>query len=150
MTLQREAMLAGFRFDTEYAAGLLFAADVTEAATRPEHGAHGAERLKDPYAQELLRCQRNYEWCDNRHDVDLAVHGALRATVDYVARRYALSPSPEPGRPHQLWPDLDDRLAALARALEFAAAAAEDAWRRNVRSAGFRCSRAAAFAPVRQ
>ncbi|BCJ47857.1 hypothetical protein GCM10010168_22160 [Actinoplanes ianthinogenes] len=115
-------------FATEYATGLLFAADVTEAATWPERGTHGADQLKEPYLQDLLSNQRNYDWCDNRQDVDVAVNGALRATVDYVARRHALSPSSAPGQPRQLWPDLDERLAALANALHFAASAAEKAW----------------------
>jgi hypothetical protein len=124
--------MSGIDFETEYAAGLLFAAELTEAATRPERGTHGVERLKEPYAQELLRSQKNYDWCDNRQDVDTAVHSALRATVDYVARRHALSASSAPGVPRQLWPDLLERLAAMAKVLEFAAVAAEVAWRHHL------------------
>ncbi|WP_139128906.1 hypothetical protein [Micromonospora nigra] len=111
-----------------YAEALLFAAEVVDAATRPPHGDHGEEVLRDPYAQKLLRHQSDWSWCDNRQDVDLAAGGALRATVEYVARRHATALPDHTGRAAEHWPDVDDRLARLASALRFAAEAAEQAW----------------------
>jgi hypothetical protein len=113
--------------ETEYAAALLFAAEVTDAATRPGYGHHGEERLRDPYARELLGRQGSWALCDSRQDVDMAAAGPLEATVGYLARRAALAPWSLAGRPHELWPDLEARLGALAEALEFAATCAEEA-----------------------
>nr|WP_152332319.1 hypothetical protein [Micromonospora purpureochromogenes] len=113
---------------TRYAEALLFAAEVVDAATRPPHGDHGEEVLRDPYAREMLRHQRDWSWCDSRQDVDLAASGALRATVEYVARRHATALPDYTGRAGEHWPDVDDRLARLASALRFAAEAAEQAW----------------------
>ncbi|MFG3417720.1 hypothetical protein [Micromonospora sp. NPDC048063] len=113
---------------TRYAEALLFAAEVVDAATRPPHGDHGEEVLRDPYAREMLRHQSDWSWCDNRQDVDLAASGALRATVEYVARRHATALPDHTGRAGEHWSDVDDRLARLAAALRFAAEAAEQAW----------------------
>ncbi|WP_432902888.1 hypothetical protein ACQP1S_03400 [Micromonospora matsumotoense] len=113
---------------TTYADALLFAAEVVDAATRAPHGDRGEEMLRDPYAQEMLRQQNNWSWCDNRQDVDLAAGGALHATVEYLARRHATALPDHTGRAGEHWPDVDDRLARLASALRFAAKAAEQAW----------------------
>ncbi|MEV7230323.1 hypothetical protein AB0M79_25390 [Polymorphospora sp. NPDC051019] len=113
---------------TRYAEALRFAAEVVDAATRPPHGDHGDELLRDPYAQELLKHQSDWSWCDNRQDVDLAAGGALRATVEYVARRHAVALPDHTGRAGEQWPDVDDRLAWLESALCFAVEAAEEAW----------------------
>ncbi|MFI0796057.1 hypothetical protein ACH4OY_25755 [Micromonospora rubida] len=113
---------------TRYAEALLFAAEMVDAATRPPHGDHGEEVLRDPYAQEMLRHQSDWSWCDNRQDVDLAASGALRATVEYVAHRHGIALPNRTGRAYERWPDVDDRLARLESALRFAVEAAEQAW----------------------
>jgi hypothetical protein len=101
---------------------------VVEAATRVPHGDHGENRLRDPYVRELLQHQRDWTWCDDRQDVDLAAGGPLRATVEYIALRHGLALPDHTGRVHDRWPDADDRLARLEAALRFAVEAAEKAW----------------------
>jgi hypothetical protein len=113
---------------TMYADGLLFAAEVADAATRVPHGDHGEKRLRDPYTRDLLDQQSGWSWCDNRQDVDLVAGAALRATVEYVARRHALALPDHTGHAHECWPDVDERLAQLEAALRFAVEAAEEAW----------------------
>lgn len=114
---------------TRYADALVFAAEVTEAATRTLGGARYEEELKAPFFDALSRQQSDWEWCDNREDVDLVAGQAMAATVDFLARRHALAVPCSLGEaPARLWPDSPRRIDALREALEFAASVAEYAW----------------------
>jgi hypothetical protein len=77
---------------SSYADSLLFAAEVTDAATLVPHGEHGADRVRRPFLKELQSHeQANWDWCDNKLDFELAASAPLRATAEYLAARHALS-----------------------------------------------------------
>lgn len=113
-----------------YADSLLFAAEVTEAATLIPNGEHGAERLRRPFLDELKgHKQANWVWCDNVFDFEVAASGPLRATTEYLVVRRSLSMPSADRAPATRWPLLEDRIANLKAALGFAAATSEEAYR---------------------